>query len=98
VNGNSDDPFGRSQGTFKKRTTSVSKPVDKNLMETFKNLVDQCATTTWEKRLKAIENLQDFAESSSKAIRNTAASNFIKLVDTYCSVLQDNNLKVQTKA
>ena len=67
-------------------------------METFKTLIDQCSTTAWEKRLKAIENLQDFAETNSKIIRNTAASNFIKLVDAYCGFLQDNNLKVQTKA
>ncbi len=33
VNGGVEDTLGHSQGTFKKRTTSVSKPVDKNLME-----------------------------------------------------------------
>jgi hypothetical protein len=61
-------------------------------------LVDSCATTAWEKRLKAIESLQDFAETNSKVIKNTAASNFIKLVDTFSNALQDNNLKVQTKS
>lgn len=43
--------FANSSGTFKKRTTSVSKPVDKTTMEAFKTLIDQCSTTAWEKRL-----------------------------------------------
>jgi len=92
-----DDGFANSQGAFKKRTTSVSKPVDKMTMETFKTLIDQCNTPSWEKRLKAIESVQEFAENSSKIIKNTAPSNFIKLIDTYCTFLQDNNLKVQTR-
>jgi uncharacterized protein YunC (DUF1805 family) len=54
--------------------------------------------TDWEKRLKAIDGLQEFAETSSKTIKNAQASSFIKLVDAYCALLQDNNLKVQTKA
>jgi len=67
-------------------------------MENFRTLIDSSNTTSWDKRSKAIDNLQQFAETNSKTIQNGAPSNFINLVDTYCRLLQDNNLKVQTKA
>jgi fluoride ion exporter CrcB/FEX len=31
-----------TQQTFKKRTTSVSKPVDRQIMEDFKTILDTC--------------------------------------------------------
>ena len=61
-NGNSQEDnsagFANSSNNFKKRTTSVSKPVDKNLVENFRSLIDQSNTNAWDKRVKAIENLQ----------------------------------------
>ena len=50
--------FDGTQNTFNKRTTSVSKPVDRNLIEDMKNLVDACNTNDWQKRLKSIDQLE----------------------------------------
>jgi len=90
--------FGESQNTFKKRTASVSKPVDRGLIEQFKTLVDATNTNDWQKRVKAIDTLQQFAESNRTTMRSAAPSSFIQLMDAYSKLLQDNNLKVQTKA
>jgi len=46
-----------TQNAFKKRTTSVSKPVDRDLMDEFKGLVDACNNSDWQKRLKAIDDI-----------------------------------------
>ena len=66
-------------------------------MENFRQLIDQSNTNAWDKRIKSIDSLQQFAETNCKTIKNAAPSNFINMVDTYCRFLQDNNLKVQTK-
>lgn len=79
--------FGESQNTFKKRTASVSKPVDRGLIEQFKTLVDGTNTNDWQKRVKAIDNLQQFAESNRGTMRNAAPSSFIQLMDAYCKLL-----------
>lgn len=60
-------------------------------------MVDACNTNDWQKRLKAIDNLEAFARGKSKTIRTSHAS-FINLVDAYCKLLQDNNTKVQTRS
>jgi hypothetical protein len=46
-----------TQNAFKKRTTSVSKPIDRDLMDEFKSLVDACNNSDWQKRLKAIDDI-----------------------------------------
>jgi len=88
--------FDGTQNTFNRRTTSVSKPVDRNLVEELRNLVDSCNTTDWQKRVKAIDSLEAFARNKSTSIKNSHAS-FINLMDAYCKLLMDNNTKVQTK-
>ena len=88
--------FDATQNTFNRRTTSVSKPVDRNLVEELRNLVDSCNTTDWQKRVKAIDSLDAFARNKSTSIKNAHAS-FINLMDAYCKLLMDNNTKVQTK-
>ena len=96
-NQGSSSGFDGTANTFNKRTTSVSKPVDRNLVEEMKTLVDSCNTNDWQKRLRAIDQLEQFARTKSAPIKNSHAS-FINLVDAYCKLLQDNNTKVQTKA
>ena len=61
-----------------------------------RNLVDSTNTNDWQKRLKAIDQLEQFARAKSATIRNSHAS-FINLIDAYCKLLNDNNTKVQTK-
>lgn len=46
-----------SQSTFKKRTASVSKPVDRDTMDSFRQLVDNCGQSDWQKRLRAIDEI-----------------------------------------
>lgn len=87
-----------TQNTFKKRTTSVSKPVDRELVEDFKNLVDNCSQSDWSKRVKATDDLQDWISTNSKKIRAAQTSSFISLIDAYCKLLQDNNAKVLARA
>lgn len=54
-NQGSSSGFDGTQNTFNKRTTSVSKPVDRQLVEEMKTLVDSCNTNDWQKRVKAID-------------------------------------------
>lgn len=56
-NHGSSSGFDATQNTFNKRTTSVSKPIDRNIIEELRNLVDSCNTNDWQKRLKAIDQL-----------------------------------------
>ena len=46
-NQGSSSGFDGTQNTFNKRTTSVSKPVDRNLIEEMRNLVDSCNEKDW---------------------------------------------------
>ena len=71
----------------------MSKPVDRQLVEEMKTLVDSCNTNDWQKRVKAIDQLETFTRTKSAPIKNAPAS-FINLVDAYCKLLQDNNTKV----
>jgi len=67
-------------------------------MEDFKSILDTCQTNDWQKRIKAIDNLQEFTESNTAAIKNSSPSNFVQLVDAYSRFLQDPNTKVLSKA
>jgi hypothetical protein len=49
--------FDNTQSTFKMRTTSVSKPVDRNLMDNFKALIETANTQDWQKRVQAIDSI-----------------------------------------
>lgn len=62
-----------------------------------KNLVDSINTNDWQKRLKAIDQIEQFARTKSTTVKNSHAS-FINLIDAYCKLLNDNNTKVQTRA
>ena len=93
-NQGSSSGFDGTQNTFNKRTTSVSKPVDRGLVEEMKNLVDNTNTNDWQKRQRAIDQLEQFARAKSTVIRNSPAS-FINMMDAYCKLLADNNTKVQ---
>lgn len=95
-NQGSSSGFDGTQNTFNKRTTSVSKPVDRGLVEEMKNLVDNTNTNDWQKRQRAIDQLEQFARAKSTVIRNSPAS-FINMMDAYCKLLADNNTKVQTR-
>ena len=92
-NHGSSSGFDNTQNTFNKRTTSVSKPVDRNLVEEMRNLVDSINTNDWQKRLKAIDQLEAFCKARGTPIRNAHAS-FINLMDAYCKLLNDNNTNV----
>ncbi len=87
-----------TQNAFKKRTTSVSKPVDRDLLEEFKGLVDNCSQSDWSKRVKATDVLQDWVSTNSRKIKTAPTSSFISLIDAYCKLLQDNNAKVLARA
>ena len=50
--------FDNTQTTFKQRTTSVSKPVDRNLLDSFKELLEETRTSDWNKRVRAIDGIQ----------------------------------------
>ena len=78
--------FDGTQNTFNKRTTSVSKPVDRNIIEEMRNLVDSCNVHDWQKRQKSVDQLEAFAQAKSAPIRTSHAS-FINLVDAYCKLL-----------
>lgn len=49
-NQGSSSGFDGTQNTFNKRTTSVSKPIDRGLIEEMRNLVDSISTHDWQKR------------------------------------------------
>ena len=96
-NHGSSSGFDATQNTFNKRTTSVSKPVDRAIIEEMKTLVDATSTNDWQNRLKAIDQLEQFSKHKATVIKNSHAS-FINLMDAYCKLLTDNNTKVQMKA
>ena len=57
--------------TFKKRQTSVSKPVDPQIMEGFKDLIAQCNTHDWSKRLQLINEINQWIDKYSLTIKQT---------------------------
>jgi hypothetical protein len=87
-----------TSSAFKKRTTSVSKPVDRDLMDQFKAICDSCNQQDWQKRLRAIDDIQEWVEKYSKRVQSAQTGTFITLIDTYCQLIQDNNAKVQSRA
>lgn len=89
---------GSSNQAFKKRQASVSKPVDPQLMEDFKNMINSCSTNDWNKRLESIDTLHNWIAQHSISVKQTQPAKFIQLVDVQCKLAQDNNAKVQTKA
>lgn len=68
--------------------------MDRDTMEQFKAICDSCNQQDWQKRLRAIDDIQDWVEKYSKKVRSTQPGTFISLVDTYCMLIQDNNTKV----
>jgi hypothetical protein len=46
-------------------------------MDQFKALVDNCGVSDWQKRLKAIEELQTWINKNSKKIKNASPGQFI---------------------
>ena len=87
-----------TQSTFKKRTTSLSKPVDRDTMDTFRSLVDACHVSDWQKRIRAIDELHQWTVNNAQKVRSSSSAAFIQLVDVYCQLIQDNNAKVQSRA
>jgi hypothetical protein len=64
------------------------------MIEEFKNLVDNCGQSDWSKRVKAIDELQEWVAQNSRKIKSASSSSFISLIDAYCKLIQDNNAKV----
>ena len=56
--------------------------MDRHLLDEFKLLCDETRTSVWTKRVKAIDDIQDFAVQNAKKIK-THQSSFIGLVDAY---------------
>ena len=54
-------------------------------------------TTDWNQRLHSVSDLQNFIERHQTTIKQQPTK-FIILIDTYCTLLQDNNVKVQAAA
>jgi hypothetical protein len=67
-------------------------------MDQFHSLVDGCGQSDWQKRVKAIDELQAWTHKNSGKIRIAQPSQFIQLVDIYCQLVQENNAKVQSRA
>ena len=63
--------------SFKKRQTSMSKPIDPALMEEFKGLVQQCSTHDWNKRLQSIDQLDSWVQKNLTTVKQAPASKFI---------------------
>jgi len=89
---------GQSGSIFKKRQQSVSKPLDPQFMENFKNLVAQSNTNDWSQRLQAVNEIGQWVQRHSGVVQQHPPSKFIQLLDVYCKLVQDNNAKVQSKA
>jgi len=84
--------------SFKKRQTSMSKPIDPALMEELREIVQQCNTPDWSQRLRSIDQLDHWITKNYSIIKQAPASKFISLVDIKSKMVQDNNAKVQGKA
>lgn len=60
---------GSSNQAFKKRQASVSKPVDPQLMEDFKNMIAACSTNDWNKRLASIDTINNWITQHSISVK-----------------------------
>jgi hypothetical protein len=56
-------------------------------MDQFRSLVDGCGQSDWQKRVKAIDELQAWIHKNSGKIRVAQPSQFIQLVDIYCQLV-----------
>lgn len=67
-------------------------------MEEFKQIVAALQTNDWQTRLKNIDLLVNFVQTYQIQIKSAQTSKFIQLIDIFCRLLGDNNIKVQTQA
>ena len=58
-------------------TSAVSKPIDPQLMEEFRQTVTALQTADWNKRLKAIDEMSSFVVTNQVVIRQAQPSKFI---------------------
>ena len=76
---------------FKKKQIQVQKPaikpVDPQILQQFREIIDLCSVSEWEKRLGGIDELNNWIEAYQHIIRNNQQSKFIQLVDTYCKLI-----------
>jgi len=86
------------QPNFKKRQTSMSKPVDPAIMDEFRTIAQSCNTHEWNKRLQSIDTLDEWIAQNASTIKQSQASKFVQLADIKCKMIQDNNAKVQNRA
>ena len=86
--------FGSTTNTFKKQNNLVSKPIDPLVMEEFKSLISDINTNDWNKRLKTIDSLLEFVKNNLNTIKSAPPAKFIQLIDAFCRVMTDNNIKV----
>jgi hypothetical protein len=86
------------QASFKKRQTSMSKPIDPNIIEEFRAIVQECNTHEWNKRLQSVDKLDAWIQRNQITIKGAPPQKFIQLVDVKCKMITDNNAKVQSKA
>jgi len=84
--------------SFKKRQTSMSKPIDPAIMDEFKAIIQQSNTHDWNKRVQSVDQLDAWITKHTSIVKQSPASKFIQLVDIKCKMIQDNNAKVQNKA
>mmetsp|Transcript_41099 Transcript_41099/g.30232 ORF Transcript_41099/g.30232 Transcript_41099/m.30232 type:complete len:97 (+) Transcript_41099:2524-2814(+) len=76
-----------SSGVGFKKTAFVSKPIDPQVMDEFKQLVADLNTNDWNKRLKLIDDLTLFVQNNENVIRQAQPSKFIQLIDSYCKLI-----------
>lgn len=67
-------------------------------MEDFKQIIAALQTNDWQTRLKNIDQLVNFVQTYQIQIKSAQTSKFIQLIDIFCRLLGDNNVKVQTQA
>lgn len=69
--------FGSTSNTFKKTNNLVSKPIDPQVMEEFRTIINDMTTNDWNKRLKTIDILSDFVKNNTTTIRSAPPAKFI---------------------
>ena len=67
------------------------------IMEDFKQIITETQVSDWNKRLKSIESLVEFTRKQSQIISRSGGK-FVQLIDSFCKLLGDNNIKVQSSA
>ena len=57
------------QPSFKKRQTSMAKPIDPNLIEELKGIIQSCSSPDWNNRIQSIEQLDSWITKNLALIK-----------------------------